>query len=278
MPWLARRPIRDAARFEPYVTNAFSVSSSARSTVELVRRERGFRARFGDEHVRVRAALEAGPRQHGRDAPGAARAFAELIGVAGDEAEEAGERQAREEIGFRDADARRRGRKLAFGRADVGPALQQRRRRVDGDRRQVRRDLAEGELGHQRAGPLAEQHREPVRRNDLGRDERRNRRLGRGPPRLGASDVELAAAAELEPYARELERLLLIDLSSCARRRGASARRAAPRSCARPRPRRAPARRANRRRRRRLSAPAAWTPRRTRPKRSSSHSVARPAS
>ena len=45
---------------------------------------------------------------------------------------------------------------------------------------------------------------------DLRGDERRNRRFGRRAPSRGARDVELAAAAELEPHARELERLLLI--------------------------------------------------------------------
>ena len=68
----------------------------------------------------------------------------------------------------------------------------------------------ERELGGERAGPLAEQHGEPVRRDRLGGDERRNRRFGGGEPRRRARDVELAAAAELEPHARELQRLLLI--------------------------------------------------------------------
>ena len=74
----------------------------------------------------------------------------------------------------------------------------------------MRGDLARRELGCERTGPLAEQHSQPIRSDGLCGDQRRNRRFSRGPPRRRARDVELAAAAELEPHAGEVERLLLI--------------------------------------------------------------------
>src|SRR6185295_20025063 len=86
---------------------------------------------------------------------------------------------------------------------------QQLLRRADRERREARRDLARSELVVDGAGLLAEQDREPMRRGRFGRDERRNARLGRGEPRGGAREVELAAAAEIEPHAREIQSLAL---------------------------------------------------------------------
>ena len=48
-----------------------------------------------------------------------------------------------------------------------------------------------------------------MRGRGFGRDERRDARFGRGEPRRGARDVELAAAAEVEPHAREAQGLAL---------------------------------------------------------------------
>ena len=79
----------------------------------------------------------------------------------------------------------------------------------DGERREVRRHVVRRELGVESPGLLTDQDREPVRRRRLGSNQRRNARFGRREPRGRARDVELAAAAEVEPHAREAQRLAL---------------------------------------------------------------------
>ena len=76
----------------------------------------------------------------------------ELARVPRDEADEAGQREPREQIRLREADARGRRRELALGGADVGTALQQFVGRADRERRELRRDLARRELAVERAG------------------------------------------------------------------------------------------------------------------------------
>jgi hypothetical protein len=73
----------------------------------------------------------------------------------------------------------------------------------------VRRQIARRELGFERAGPQAEQHREAMRRRRLGRDERGDARFGSREAGGGARDIELATAPEIETDAREIERFAL---------------------------------------------------------------------
>ena len=73
----------------------------------------------------------------------------------------------------------------------------------------MRRHLARRELGVERARLQTEQHREAMRRRRLGRDERGDARFGGRETGGGARDIELAAAAEVEAHAREVQRLAL---------------------------------------------------------------------
>ena len=174
--------------------------------------------------------------------------------VAGQQADEAGHADAREQVGGGHAGAGGLGAQAPFGGLHVGPAAQELggvadRQRLDQGRQ--RRWPRGASVCVERAGPQAEQHRQPVAGRRLLGLQLGDGGLGGRQPRPGALHVHRIAAAHLEAHLGEAHGLALGVLVLLGHRAAAPGRRAGRSSCGPPRPSPSPWRRAGRRRRRR---------------------------